>query len=207
MTVYLLLIGSYFLGSLPFGLWIAFAARGIDIRTVGSGNIGATNVWRVCGAKAGSAAFTLDVLKGLLPVMAGRFLVHGNDLVPILAGMLAILGHTFSIFLKFKGGKGIATSLGVLIAAAPKIILPSAAIFVLEMLLLGYVSLGNIIAALVVPLLIHVEYPHHPYLLTMGICASLLTIYKHRANIRRLLDGTEPKARMPWRRHASKSDE
>ncbi len=207
MSVYLLLVGSYCLGSLPFGLWIAYAARGVDIRTVGSGNIGATNVWRVCGPKAGSAAFTLDVLKGLLPVIAGKMLLPGNNLVPILAGMLAIIGHTFSMFLKFKGGKGIATSLGVLIAAAPKIILLAAAVFIVEMFTLGYVSLGNIIAAVAVPVLIRIFYPHNTYLFVMGICASVLTIYKHRANIRRLINHTEPKARMPWNKRVTSDNE
>lgn len=174
---------------------------------MGSGNIGATNVWRVCGAKAGSAAFLLDVLKGLVPVLAGKAMLPGNNLIPLVAGMLSILGHNFSMFLKFKGGKGIATSLGVLMAAAPKIILPVTAIFVVEMLTLGFVSLGNIIAAVAVPLFIHVEYTGDIYLLIMGICASVLAIYKHRANVRRLLAHTEPRARMPWRKDPGPRDE
>src|SRR5690242_10944457 len=114
----LLLVGSYLLGSLPFGLWIARLWKGVDIRTVGSGNIGATNVGRVCGRTAGVLVFVLDVLKGLAPPLMVRG-IGAPSPWPLLAGLLAILGHNYSIWLGFKGGKGIATSGGALFGVAP----------------------------------------------------------------------------------------
>src|SRR5579863_6905078 len=112
--VALLIIGSYLLGSLPFGLWVALKVKGVDIRTVGSGNIGSTNVGRICGPVAGGVVLVLDALKGLIPPLVGESL----KLEPrwyILAALMAIIRHNSSIFLNFKGGKGISTSVGAMI--------------------------------------------------------------------------------------------
>src|SRR5579862_5375400 len=141
-----LLLGSYLLGSLPFGLWIARKFKGVDIRTLGSGNIGATNVWRTCGPVTGSVVFALDVLKGFLPPLIGAGL-HLNSGWQILAALLAILGHNYSLWLGGKGGKGIATSLGALLGIAPSVGLTAFALFGLEVVLLGWISLGSILGA------------------------------------------------------------
>jgi glycerol-3-phosphate acyltransferase PlsY len=194
-----LLAGSYLLGSLPFGLWIAWRWKGVDIRTMGSGNIGSTNVGRVCGPVAGGLVFLLDVLKGLLPPLVLAAL-HFASPWQILAALLAILGHNYSVFLGFKGGKGIATSLGALLGIAPKVGLTAFALFGVEVLTVGYVSLGSILGALSLPVLMPLFYPGDSYRLAFGVAACLLALYKHRANIQRLRNGTEPKVCLPWRK-------
>jgi glycerol-3-phosphate acyltransferase PlsY len=191
-----LLIGSYLLGSLPFGLWVARIWKGIDIRTVGSGNIGATNVGRVCGRQAFAVVFVLDCLKGLLPPLVGHYLLRVDSGWQVLAALLAIVGHNFSIFLGFQGGKGIATGCGTLFGLVPINGFIAAAIFLIEMATLGYVSLGSLIATLSVPLLIPFFYPGDPYRLAYAIIGSAIIFYKHRANIQRLWNGTEPKVRL-----------
>lgn len=193
-----LLIGSYLIGSVPFGLWVAYLMTGVDVRTKGSGNIGATNVWRVCGPKAGIPAFILDVLKGYVPVIVGIHLFPSHSQWAILAGLCSLLGHNFSIFLKFTGGKGIATSLGILLALAPAVAGYAALIFLLELFTLRYISLGDILAAIAVPFLMYFCYPLDHYRLAFGIVASVMAIYKHRSNIARLRAGIEPKVCMPW---------
>ena len=190
-----LLAGSYVLGSLPFGLWLVKKWKGIDIRTYGSGNIGSTNVGRIAGRKGWAIVFTLDVLKGLLPPLAGVAL-HLASPWQILAALCAILGHNYSFLLDFKGGKGIATSLGALLGIAPKVGLMALGIFGVEMLLLGYVSLGSLLAALSLPLLMPIFYPHDNARLAFGLLACVMAFYKHRANIQRLRAGTEPKMRL-----------
>jgi glycerol-3-phosphate acyltransferase PlsY len=192
LAVGILLAGSYLLGSLPFGLWIARKWKGVDIRTLGSGNIGSTNVWRVCGPVAGSVVFALDVVKGLLPPLVGAAL-RLNSGWQILAALLAILGHNYSVWLDFKGGKGIATSLGALLGVAPQVGLTAFALFGLEMVTLGWVSLGSILGALSLPVLMPLFYPGDGYRLAFGIVAGAMALYKHRANIRRLRAGTEPR--------------
>lgn len=199
-----LLAGGYLLGSLPFGLWIARRLKGVDIRTVGSGNIGSTNVSRICGPRAGATVFILDVIKGLLPPLIALAL-HLDARWQIAAGVLAVIGHNYSVWLGFKGGKGIATSLGMLIGAMPKVVLPAAVVFGLAVLLVQYVSLGSILAALSVPPLIYFLYPGDRYRLIFSIFACLMAVYKHRSNILRLLAGTEPKIHLPWNRPAPPS--
>ncbi len=200
-----LLLGSYLLGSLPFGLWIARKFKGVDIRTLGSGNIGSTNVWRICGPVAGSVVFSLDVLKGLLPPLVGAGL-HLNSGWQILAALLAILGHNYSLWLGGKGGKGIATSLGALLGIAPSVGLTAFALFGLEVVLVGWISLGSILGALSLPILMPLFYPGDAYRLAFGVVAGLMAIYKHRANIRRLLAGTEPKVHPFGRKPAANVD-
>ena len=197
------LLGStlvgYLLGSLPFGYLVA-RAHGVDIFKAGSGNPGATNVKRVLGAKAGNTVFALDVLKGaaaaawpLLPM------VHeADERMMGLAGVIgAVLGHSFSIFTKFKGGKGVATAAGGLVVLMPVSCAIGAAVWVLTFLVTRYVSLGSILAAVAVPAASWLRGNPLP----LNIVASLVGLFvivRHRENIRRLLNGTENKfARKP----------
>ncbi len=194
LTIGALLAGSYLLGALPFGLWIALKWCRIDIRTVGSSNIGATNVWRVCGPKAGSVTFAFDVAKGLVPPLVGGWL-HLPSQWQILAALLAIVGHTYSILLGFKGGKGIATGLGALLGIAPKVGIAAFGLFGLVVVTFHYVSLGSILGAASLPVFMALLYPGDGYRLAFALAAAFLGVYKHRANLKRLRAGTEPKIR------------
>lgn len=198
-TIAVLVLGSYLFGSIPFGLWLVMRWKGIDIRTVGSGNIGATNVGRVAGSKAYAMAFTFDVLKGLLPPLIGIALRLDSQW-QILGALAGILGHNYSIFIGFKGGKGISTSLGALIGAAPLVGIGAVTLFLVEVLTLHYISLGSVLAALSLPFFSLWLYPGDHYRLAFTIVACVLAVYKHRANIQRLRSGTEPKVRMFWQK-------
>jgi len=190
---------AYLLGSIPFGLIIG-RARGVDIRKTGSCNIGATNVMRSVGKGWGVLTLLLDALKGYLPAAAFPFLLQRMALMPeapawlkIACGCGAILGHNFPLYLGFKGGKGVATSAGVLIGIAPAALLIGLAAFALVFGISRYVSLGSIIAALVIPpagamLYWRQEGPLVPAVLTV---LAILVIWRHKANIIRLLNGTE----------------
>ncbi len=192
IQIALLLIGSYLFGSLPFGLWLAWKWKGVDIRTVGSGNIGATNVGRICGPVAGAFVFILDCLKGLLPPLVGLAL-HLASPWQVLAALLAVIGHNYSIFLGFKGGKGISTSGGALFGIAWQVGLSACGAFGLAFLLFRYISVGSLAAALSLPIMMCVFYPGDYCRLSFGIIACVMAFYKHRGNIARLRDGTEPK--------------
>ena len=194
MTILLLLalaLSAYLLGSIPFGLLIA-KTKGVDIREKGSGNIGATNVLRCLGKPLGITCFVLDVLKGFLPAAFFALLGNVDSAFGILFGILAILGHNFPIFLSFKGGKGVATSAGVLIGIAPLAVGIGILAWAIIFFTTGYVSLGSIIAAFAVIITGWVHINH--YGLAIAIALTLLgslTIFRHRANIQRLLAGTE----------------
>lgn len=181
---------SYLLGSIPTG-YLAAKARGIDIRSVGSGNIGATNAFRVLGKSAGTTVLLIDALKGFL---ACRYIAFGpgapSEMHQMVAGLFAILGHNYTCWLKFKGGKGIATSAGVLLALTPLGFAIALAVFIVVLLLSKYVSLSSICAAAVLPVAVWLT-GGSPRLI--GLCAflSAMAIYKHRANISRLMAGTE----------------
>jgi len=191
---------AYFIGSIPFGFVIA-KARGIDIRTHGSGNIGATNVWRVLGRKYGLLTFAGDAAKGWVAVLGGIWIggqfpgaFRDEAFAGITAAIGCILGHSFPIWLRFKGGKGVATSLGVIIGMMP---LASVLVFVLWAVIFKvsrYVSLASIVAAAALPVVVVVlrfagRYGDgHFY---FACAAAALVIHRHRANIQRLLEGTE----------------
>ncbi len=198
-TILLLVLGSYLLGAIPFGLWLVLRWKGIDIRTVGSGNIGATNVGRVAGSRAYAMAVTFDVLKGLVPPLVAIALGLPSQW-QILAAMAAIMGHNYSVFIGFKGGKGIATSLGALLGVAPLVGLAAFALFLLELITFHFISLGSVLAAFSLPFFSLWLYPGDKYRLAFAIAACLLAIYKHRTNIQRLRDGTEPTVRMFWQK-------
>lgn len=186
----MLLLIAYLLGSIPFGLIVA-RLKDIDIRQYGSGNIGATNVFRIMGPTAGITVFALDLFKGTLAVYLMSLTTSDSWLI-ILAGFLAILGHTYSIFLKFKGGRGAATGLGVLFGIAPDIFLAAVIVAVAVIATSRYVSLGSIITALFVTAAFFVFGRPLPYTIISAIVA-LLIIIKHRDNIKRLINQTEPK--------------
>ena len=185
---------SYLLGSIPFGYLLVRAVRGQDIRHTGSGNIGATNVSRTSPA-LGVLTLLLDALKGLASVLIARALFPGQSILPGAAALFAILGHMFPLWLKFRGGKGVATGLGSFVALVPKTILVMIGVFVLVFLVFRYVSLASIITVALFPLLAWILEPRRnpPQTLVFMAIASLLIIARHHENIRRLLAHTEPR--------------
>jgi len=192
-----LVLVAYLLGSIPFGLLLTKLFGGKDVREHGSRNIGATNVSRVAGPLAGILTLLLDALKGAAAVwLAGQFCGH-SALGMVLAGLAALVGHCFPVWLGFKGGKGVATALGVFLLLSPLAALAGFALFLLVFVFWRYVSLASVAAAAAMPLLINFLWapPHAPPLaVTIGtFCAAMLVIYKHKANLQRLMSGSEPK--------------
>jgi len=192
-----ILLAAYFVGSIPFGLFLAKLLGGSDVRKAGSGNIGAANVARVVGPLAGILTLLLDTAKGAAAVwLAARF-THESAVWMMLAALAALVGHCFPVWLKFKGGKGVATALGVFLALCPLAALAALLLFALVVACWRYVSLGSISAAAAIPLLMYFLWaPHHapPLIIALGsLAASLLVVYKHSANIQRLVQGEEPK--------------
>lgn len=191
MTIVFSAIIAYLLGAIPNGLIWGKLIWQTDLREHGSHNIGATNAWRTLGKSAGLLIFALDFLKGFLSVYIASAMV-GTPLAMVLAGVLAIAGHSCSIFLKFKGGKGVATGLGVIVMLMPLEALIIFLVWLAIVKISGYVSLGSIIAAALVPLLFYVGgYPVE--FIIFGVLAAVLIIVRHHANIARLLNGTESK--------------
>jgi acyl phosphate:glycerol-3-phosphate acyltransferase len=200
MRALLLTVGfSYLLGSIPFGYILMFVFHGQDVRKTGSGNIGATNVAR-SSAMLGALTLVLDALKGLAAVSITRAVFPGQGVLPGVAALCAIAGHIFPVWLKFRGGKGVATGLGSFIILAPKAVVVMIAIFAAIVLTFRYVSLGSIVAVALLPLLAWLldHYGNMPLMLACMAAASILIIAKHHENIRRLLSGTE--TRFQWGR-------
>lgn len=192
MTIPVLSILAYLFGAIPFGLCIA-QLRGVDIRRHGSGNIGATNVFRVVGKGWGIFTFVLDALKGFIPAYWFPLLGNLNPDWGVLFGLMAIVGHSFPVYLRFKGGKGVATSAGMLLGVAPLVIGAAFACWLITILLTRYVSLASIVAATTVIIAVWLAPPSEDSIIvqTALTVISLLVIWLHRANIRRLLNGTE----------------
>ncbi|HEX9661461.1 MAG TPA: glycerol-3-phosphate 1-O-acyltransferase PlsY [Candidatus Binatia bacterium] len=185
-----LVVSAYLLGSVPSG-YILGSMAGVDIRKVGSGNVGATNVTRLLGRGRGALTLVADVTKGWLPVFAGVQLEMSLPAVT-LAGAAAFLGHLYPVFLRFEGGKGVATALGVLLALAPLVAMVLFVIFALTVAACRLVSLGSITAAIAAPVSLWiVGYP--PMVIALGGFIAALITWRHRGNIQRLLAGTEPK--------------
>lgn len=188
--ILLICLTAYLIGSIPFGVVLA-RARKLDIREHGSGNIGATNVARVMGKKAGLLTLLGDMLKGLLVVFAAGSL-YEKPIWIALAGLMVFFGHLFSIFLKFKGGKGVATSLGLFSYIMPWATLCAVGVFAVSLWISGYVSVGSIMAAICLPLFaIFFKLPL-PYIY-LAVIVGLLTLQRHYGNILRLREGTEAK--------------
>lgn len=194
-------VGAYLLGSIPTGYVVAKAIKGIDIRQYGSGNVGATNVFRVVGKPAGIAVLAIDLLKGVGAVLLAQQLIQAEGLSGVfsapawlvtLAGLLAILGHSKSVWLGFAGGKSAATGCGVLLALAWPVGLGTAAVFGLMLALSRIVSLSSITAAIAAPLLMLLTHQPLPYGL-LAVAGGAYVILRHHSNIQRLLAGAEPK--------------
>ncbi|HML77769.1 glycerol-3-phosphate 1-O-acyltransferase PlsY [Geobacter sulfurreducens] len=179
---------AYIVGSIPTGLLLA-RASGVDIRATGSGNIGATNVYRTLGRTVGIATLLGDCLKGLVPVLVARKLGFADPWVAAV-GLAAFLGHVYTIFLGFKGGKGVATALGVFLGVSPLSVLGALALFIGIVATTRYISLGSIIAAAAMPFLV-AAVERRPLLVGMTLVIAVIVIVKHRENIRRLREGTE----------------
>jgi glycerol-3-phosphate acyltransferase PlsY len=195
--LWLLVLMGYVLGSIPFGYLLVLVRSGRDVRALGSGNIGATNVARTAGWAVGVATLILDAGKGFFAVwLAGHF-SDGNIHVIMYAGLAAMIGHVFPVWLKFSGGKGVATALGVFLMISWAAVAAAIAVFAIVVLFWRYVSLASVSAAAALPLLVYLLYaPGHapPTAVTSGtLLAAVLVIVKHRGNIERLIAGTEPR--------------
>jgi acyl phosphate:glycerol-3-phosphate acyltransferase len=194
MSLILTAVFSYLLGSIPFGFILLRIFRGQDVRRTGSGNIGATNVARSSPA-LGLLTLILDALKGVAAVELARVFFPGRNVLAGVAALFAILGHMFPVWLKFRGGKGVATGLGSFAMLAPKTILVAVGVFVAVVLVFRRVSLGSIVAVAFFPFLawlLH-DYDNSPQILVLMAIASVFIVARHHQNIRRLLAGTEPR--------------
>lgn len=185
------LLASYLLGAIPTSYLVGKIFRGIDLRLVGSRNLGATNLYRTMGWKFAVPVGLFDVAKGAIPVAVFGSQVSGIALFPVYCGIAAVVGHVFSLFVGFKGGKGVATAAGVVLALAPLALLAVAVIWALTVWLSGYVSLGSMLAASLFPVAAQVLHPDRVEPLWFDILLAAFLVFKHRSNIQRLLKGTE----------------
>jgi glycerol-3-phosphate acyltransferase PlsY len=194
LVIPLIVVTSYLLGSVPFGYLLVRIFRGEDVRTSGSGNIGATNVSRKSPA-LGILTLLLDAVKGTAAVWIAYAIAPTYPLMS-LAALCAVLGHMFPVWLKFRGGKGVATGLGSFVVIAPKAVLVAVGIFIAVVVIFRYVSLGSIVAVAFFPLLVYEmhAYGNAPMALALMAATSLLITARHHQNIRRLLAGTENRA-------------
>jgi glycerol-3-phosphate acyltransferase PlsY len=188
MTI-LLVAGAYVLGAVPFGLLVVRLVTGRDIRAEGSGNIGATNVFRIAGPALGVVVLLLDMAKGAVPVLVARQ-IGAPPAVAVAMGLATIVGHNWPVFLKGKGGKGIATSYGVLLALSPVAGLIAAAIWVAAVAVTRFASLGSLVGVLSVPVVMLVRGEPFAHVV-VGVAAAGMGVYRHRANIQRLIAGEE----------------
>jgi len=201
ITILTAIVIGYLLGSLPTGVWAGIAFRKIDIRQHGSKSTGATNVFRVLGAKLAVGVLIIDIAKGFLAAHLGSRINLGDTLLSanqlaMIGGVSAIIGHLFPLFARFKGGKGVATGAGILLFLAPLEVGFAVLIFIITVWITRYVSLGSLLAALFISMSLVLEKYYYHYPLgneMMGLAVALLAIiiYSHRANIRRLLQGKE----------------
>lgn len=210
LRLVIIIAQSYVIGAIPFALLIGKHWYGVDVRTLGSGNLGSTNVYRNLGWKPGVAVQILDIVKGLVPVLLvayffdtqmpfeNRTPFEDETVVRLIAGVSAVIGHIFSAFVGFRGGKGINTSLGMLIAIAPIELAIAAGFFAVTVGFFGYISLGSIIAAIIIPIVMairynifHVDIIGYKTVVFFMVALALLVIYAHRSNLKRLRLGTE----------------
>lgn len=202
MTAAIAVVAAYLLGSIPFG-YLAGLARGVDIRTVGSRNVGATNVFRTLGKPTGIAVMALDIGKGVVAVVIARIIT--DDPWPLIAAGAAVLGHVYPVWLRFKGGKGVAVGCGVAIGLVPWVVLVLAPVWVLVIALTRYVSLGSIICAIAFTPAVWLFGYGWPTTVFAGI-VSAAVVWRHRANIVRLLHGEELRLDLGRRRAAAGPD-
>ena len=190
-----MLILAYLLGATPTSYVAGRLGRGIDLRQHGSHNLGATNVYRVLGWRYAIPVGLIDVAKGVVPVAILGPWSNGPAWFTVALGIAAVLGHMFSPYVRFRGGKGVATTAGVFLALAPLAVLISLAIWGATLWLSGYVSVASLTVAVLFPLWVRLTAPGEPYTLGAAIVLALLLAYTHRANIRRLREGTENRFR------------
>jgi len=192
MTLFLLLLAAYLIGAIPTGIVLTRLTGGEDLRKVGSGNIGATNVYRTAGRKLGILTLIGDCLKGVVPLLIAIQVFKFGEADLALVGLAAFIGHCYPIYLRFKGGKGVATALGVFLVLSPQSILCAFALFALTLWRWRYISLASISAAGAIPFLVLLLERSLPLFLTTLVIAGIV-IWRHKANIDRLLAGTENK--------------
>jgi glycerol-3-phosphate acyltransferase PlsY len=186
------ILASYLVGAIPASYLAARLVRGIDLREHGSRNLGATNLYRVLGWRYAIPVGLFDIAKGAVPVLFFAPRISPSPLVGLACGIVAVTGHVFSVFVRFRGGKGVATAAGVMLALTPLALGVAALVWVVLVFLTGYVSVGSIAAAAVFPVaVLLLEPPERPEILWLDTAVALAIIWLHRANIRRLLNGTE----------------
>lgn len=186
------LLASYLVGAIPASYLAARLVAGIDLREHGSRNLGATNLYRVLGWRYAVPVGLFDIAKGAVPVLLFAPRVSSSELFALGCGVLAVVGHVFSVFVRFRGGKGVATAAGVMLGLTPTALGVAALVWAVLVYLTGYVSVGSIVAAAVFPVaVVLLERPERPEILWVDAAVSAAIIWLHRANIRRLLKGTE----------------
>jgi len=191
---------GFIIGSIPFGYIVAKLWKNIDIRKFGSGNIGATNVYRVIGGGPAAVVLLLDIGKGVLPLLLVKKIeTSPSPFLLILTGIFTVAGHNFSIFLKGRGGKGVATSFGVIITLFPLPAISSFGIWLFITLITKIVSLASIVASFSLPVFVYLYTKNIPFT-CFGIIVFLLILFSHRENIKRLVKGKEKKIKFPWER-------
>ena len=199
---FLFAIGAYLLCSIPFGKLLSRKVAGIDITRQGSGNVGATNVARVIGFKWGMLTLFFDALKGFLPVYVFLSFSSESDMGLLVVVLASLLGHQFSVFQRFRGGKGVATALGIYLAISPGYTLIVFIFFILTVYILDFVSLGSLLSALLMPLLLLLSGEPKMRTMTAFIMAALIW-FKHKENIKRLFRGEEKK----WKKSVTRSED
>ena len=199
---------AYLIGSIPSAIWVGRKFYGIDVREHGSGNAGATNVFRVLGKGPGTVVLLMDIIKGFLSVIlayqmgyyfaeAGTHSSQMTGFFPVVFGVLSVVGHMLPIFAKFKGGKGVATLFGVIIALDPRVAGLALLVFVVVNIVTGYVSVGSLMAGLSIPVLFLQVFGYRDVsLIVFSVSVGILIVYTHRKNIRRLMAGEETKSRI-----------
>lgn len=211
MNIAILIVLAYLLGSIPTAVWVSRFLYGIDIREHGSGNAGATNTFRILGSKAGTAVMIVDMLKGIVAVKLAVFApysIHSEQSVnlQVFLGLFAVLGHIFPIWAEFRGGKGIATIFGMILAIQPIAAMGMVGIFIVMLYITRYVSLSSITASIAFPLMILFIFrePELSYRI-FAIAAALMVVLTHHKNINRLIQGNESKVGM-FRKRRSRSE-
>jgi len=196
------LIASYLLGAVPTSYLAARLFRGIDLREHGSRNLGATNLYRVLGWRYALPVGLFDAAKGFVPVMVFAPRVSSSELFALICGLVAVSGHVFSVFVGFKGGKGVATAAGVMLGLTPAALGVAVLVWAALVYLTGYVSVGSIAAAAIFPLAVYLlEPPDQPAMLWLDVAVAAAIVWLHRGNIQRLFKGTENR----FGRHAASS--
>lgn len=188
----LTILAAYLTGSIPFALFLARRWGDVDLRRIGSGNLGAANVWRASGVTAGVLVAVLDIAKGAASVLLAERLNPNGSAVPAAAGLAAIVGHIYPAWLRFRGGKGVATACGVFSVLTPLAVPPALAVFVAGVWVTRYISVGSVLASIALPAAAYLSGSPGP-VVTAAVAASALIVFRHRSNLARVREGTEPR--------------